>query len=89
MRSQHKYSISCRCGFVLTLPFVIVLSFIFCYLCALIQRTRHPKRIILHGESIGGMVACHVARHMPVDVLVCDRTFSTLDATAARLMVSL
>jgi chorismate synthase len=42
----------------------------------------------MHGESIGGMVACHVARNYPVDALVCDRTFATLDATAARLMVS-
>lgn len=34
------------------------------------------------------MVACHLARTQPVDCLVCDRTFATLDATAARLMVS-
>jgi hypothetical protein len=34
------------------------------------------------------MVACHLARHRPVDALVCDRTFASLDATAARLMVS-
>lgn len=45
-------------------------------------------RIVVHGESIGGMVACHLARHLPVDALICDRTFATLDATAARLMVS-
>jgi len=34
------------------------------------------------------MVASHLARTVPVDCLVCDRTFATLDATAARLMVS-
>jgi hypothetical protein len=56
--------------------------------CLALQRTRRPYRIILHGESIGGMVACHLARHRPVDALVCDRTFASLDATAARLMVS-
>ena len=33
-------------------------------------------------------MACHLARTVPVDCLVCDRTFATLDATAARLMVS-
>ena len=54
---------------------------------SIIQRERRPFRIILHGESIGGMVACHLARRVPVDALVCDRTFATLDATAARLMV--
>lgn len=52
-----------------------------------LQRTRRPYRIILHGESIGGMVATHLARNYPVDALVCDRTFCSLDATAARLMV--
>jgi surfactin synthase thioesterase subunit len=57
-------------------------------LCVVLQQTRRPYRIIMHGESIGGMVACHVARNYPVDALVCDRTFATLDATAARLMVS-
>eukprot|EP00598_Pedospumella_elongata_P005315 CAMPEP_0184979772 /NCGR_PEP_ID=MMETSP1098-20130426/9913_1 /TAXON_ID=89044 /ORGANISM="Spumella elongata, Strain CCAP 955/1" /LENGTH=960 /DNA_ID=CAMNT_0027503105 /DNA_START=470 /DNA_END=3352 /DNA_ORIENTATION=- len=51
-----------------------------------LQRTRRPNKIIIHGESIGGMVACHLARTVPVDCLVCDRTFATLDATAARLM---
>jgi hypothetical protein len=53
-----------------------------------LHRTRRPVRIVVHGESIGGMVACHLARHYPVDALVCDRTFSMLDATAARLMGS-
>jgi pimeloyl-ACP methyl ester carboxylesterase len=64
------------------------LSF-FCTSLFVLQLTRRPFRIILHGESIGGMVACHVARTHPVDALVCDRTFATLDATAARLLVSL
>jgi hypothetical protein len=46
----------------------------------------HPNRIIIHGESIGGMIACHIAKTYPVDALICDRTFSSLDGTAARLM---
>ena len=32
------------------------------------------------------MIACHIAKTYPVDALICDRTFSSLDATAARLM---
>lgn len=46
-------------------------------------------RIAVHGESIGGVVACHVARHCEgVELLVADRTFCTLDAVADRLMGS-
>eukprot|EP00428_Durinskia_dybowskii_P077740 CAMPEP_0170356300 /NCGR_PEP_ID=MMETSP0117_2-20130122/1100_1 /TAXON_ID=400756 /ORGANISM="Durinskia baltica, Strain CSIRO CS-38" /LENGTH=996 /DNA_ID=CAMNT_0010610391 /DNA_START=441 /DNA_END=3431 /DNA_ORIENTATION=- len=57
-----------------------------CQIYEHIQCTRRPYRIIMHGESIGGMVASHVASTFPVDALICDRTFCTLDATAARLM---
>ena len=32
------------------------------------------------------MIACHIAKTYPVDALICDRTFSSLDGTAARLM---
>ncbi|KAJ1428563.1 Alpha/Beta hydrolase protein, partial [Ochromonadaceae sp. CCMP2298] len=57
-----------------------------CQLYLHLQQTRAPARIIVHGESIGGMIACHLARSYPVDALVCDRTFASLDATAARLL---
>ena len=40
----------------------------------------------LLGESIGGMMACHAARVCGADLLVCDRTFCSLDAVAARLL---
>lgn len=45
----------------------------------------YPK-IIVHGESIGGMIGCHIAANHKVDLLVCDRTFASLDAVASRLM---
>lgn len=48
--------------------------------------TYKPANIVIHGESIGGMVACYLARHGDVKALVCDRTFSSLDAAASRLM---
>jgi pimeloyl-ACP methyl ester carboxylesterase len=57
-----------------------------CTLYLHLQQTRNPARILVHGESIGGMIACHVAKVYPVDALVCDRTFASLDATAARLL---
>jgi hypothetical protein len=43
---------------------------------------------ILHGESIGGMIACSIAANYPkhISALICDRTFASLDATASRLM---
>ena len=34
----------------------------------------------------GGMIACHVAKLEGADFLVCDRTFASLDAVAARLL---
>lgn len=59
---------------------------------ALVRHVRKElgaTRIAVHGESIGGMVACHVARHCEgVELLVADRTFSTLSAVADRLMFS-
>ena len=53
-----------------------------------LKHTRVVGRLIVHGESIGGMSACHVAALTPslVDLLVCDRTFASLDAVAARLL---
>ena len=47
------------------------------------------ERVGVHGESIGGMAACHVARYCEgVQLLVADRTFASLAAVADRLMFS-
>lgn len=51
-----------------------------------IRREYNPSKLIIHGESIGGMIACHIARHCNVEALICDRTFSSLDSAASRLM---
>lgn len=41
------------------------------------------KRIVMHGESIGGLCAAHVGSHEAlVDLLVVDRTFANLGAVA-------
>ena len=50
-----------------------------------------PAKIGMHGESIGGIVATHVGANargdpaLALDVLVCDRTFGTLEGVAAGL----
>lgn len=58
------------------------------------------EKIVIHGESIGGMVAASTARNLssrtvhsgtsnnstPEILLVCDRTFCNLIATAQRLV---
>ena len=51
-------------------------------------RSNPYQKIIIHGESIGGLVACHIAKTYSIDALICDRTFSSLDATASRLLGS-
>ncbi|CAM9795015.1 unnamed protein product, partial [Phaeothamnion confervicola] len=43
-------------------------------------------RLAVHGESIGGIAAAHVARYADVDLLVLDRTFASLSAAAERLV---
>jgi len=45
----------------------------------------HVKRIIVHGRSMGGMVACFVGKNCDVAAVIADRTFSQLDAVAERL----
>ncbi|KAG1704576.1 hypothetical protein DVH05_005507 [Phytophthora capsici] len=48
---------------------------------------RNLKRIAVHGESIGGLVATYLARHSPhVNVLIADRTFATVPALAQRMI---
>lgn len=44
------------------------------------------SRILVHGESIGGIASCFASSSSIVSLLVCDRTFSSLDATATRIM---
>jgi hypothetical protein len=58
------------------------------------------ERLIIHGESIGGMAAAGIAQHLtltstadttmhiPPILLLCDRTFSNLEALAQRLVGS-
>ena len=51
-----------------------------------LKRVKEPLTFIVHGESIGGMSACHIARNMTVSALICDRTFASLDSLATRLL---
>lgn len=51
-----------------------------------VMKTYRPKTVLIHGESIGGMVACHLARNCAVNAVLCDRTFGSLDAAARRIM---
>ena len=51
-----------------------------------LKDNRRVSKLIVHGESIGGMMACHAAKVCGVDMLVCDRTFCSLDAVAERLL---
>lgn len=45
------------------------------------------KHVAVHGESIGGVAACHVASKLPGPdtLLIADRTFASLDAVARAL----
>ena len=50
-------------------------------------------RLIVHGESIGGLAACHVAsprsvHGSAVSLLVADRTFSSLPSVARHLLAA-
>ena len=57
-------------------------------MCVARHLREHKKvtTLIIHGESIGGLVASYIASTLPVDLLICDRTFASLDAVAGRLM---
>ena len=46
------------------------------------------SQIIVHGESIGGIVANHVGRFCKIDLLIVDRTFSNLNVVASHLIAS-
>lgn len=43
-----------------------------------LRKNLKVKKIGIHGESIGGLVAVHVAREKNVDFLCADRTFKNL-----------
>jgi len=53
-----------------------------------LRQDRGVKDLLVHGESIGGMIACHVAAHVqpPPRLLVADRTFASLDSVAEKLL---
>ncbi|KAF4034295.1 alpha/beta hydrolase fold [Phytophthora infestans] len=52
-----------------------------------LKSERGFKKIAVHGESIGGLVATYLARNSPhVDALIADRTFSTVPALAQRMI---
>eukprot|EP00934_Nitzschia_sp_Nitz4_P003370 Nitzschia sp. Nitz4//scaffold76_size158648//79575//82649//NITZ4_002549-RA/size158648-augustus-gene-0.135-mRNA-1//1//CDS//3329557854//3360//frame0 len=52
------------------------------------------SQLVIHGESIGGVAASGTARHLSesalsrdkLSLLICDRTFCNLEATAQRLV---
>ncbi|KAJ8599730.1 hypothetical protein CTAYLR_003395 [Chrysophaeum taylorii] len=57
-----------------------------------LRQKRGVPKLLVHGESIGGMVATHVAHHFTrrrpqtaIDALVADRTFSNLHVEAQYL----
>lgn len=56
---------------------------------AYLKNVRKITRLAAHGESIGGMVATHIARTCnEIELLVADRTFANLPAVAQRLVAN-
>eukprot|EP01084_Bolivina_argentea_P037786 69872_1 len=54
-----------------------------------LKNEKGASRILIHGESIGGMVAAGAARrYCDVDTLVIDRSFGSLRAVAQRIVGS-
>jgi hypothetical protein len=47
-----------------------------------IRNQFHVKLLGVHGESLGGMFACHLARTKQLNYLFADRTFSSLSDVA-------
>lgn len=43
---------------------------------------KHIGKLGAFGESLGGLVACHIAAKLHLDLLVADRTFGSLEAVA-------
>ena len=50
-----------------------------------LKRERRIKKIILHGESLGGTIAVNLAKKYNCDFLFADRTFGSLDGMAISL----
>ena len=50
------------------------------------NRLHAEAKIIVHGESMGGMIACHVAKQCDPNLLIVDRTFSSLAAAGGHLL---
>ena len=48
-----------------------------------LKRIRRVTRLGVHGESLGGWIACHLARYCDVDFLYADRSFSSLENVAS------
>jgi hypothetical protein len=47
-----------------------------------LRSTAGVRKLGVHGLSIGGVVATHIARHKGVEYLVCDRNFMSLSKVA-------
>jgi len=47
-----------------------------------LREERGIKKLVIHGESLGGAVACHLASKFGCDLLFADRTFSSIDKVA-------
>lgn len=45
-----------------------------------LKNKRNIKKLLVHGTSLGGGVACHLSNNPHVDVIFADRTFSSLDS---------
>ena len=47
-----------------------------------LKDVKHAEVLGLHGESMGGAIACYIASRIDVNFMLCDRTFSSLDMVA-------
>ena len=45
-----------------------------------LKSARGCAKIGVHGQSLGGMVACHLARKFNVEFVFADRTFCSIDS---------
>ena len=56
---------------------------------AVVGDSRSPMGLVIHGESIGGMVACHAAEDRGDEcLLIVDRSFRCLEAVAENMLGS-
>ena len=51
-------------------------------LVSYLRRVKGVRKLGVHGESLGGSVACHIARTCGLDFLFADRTFTSLEDVA-------